>query len=43
MLTFLLFLVLFIVVDIAAMRWGFNSTDEFDSPEWQRRHYPPLA
>jgi len=38
--------ILFIVLDIAALRWGVNSTDNIDSPEWERRRnwdalYPP--
>ena len=37
MLMFLVFLLLLIVIDIAAMRWGFNSSDGPDSKEWERR------
>jgi hypothetical protein len=43
MITILLFLVVLIVFDSAAMRWGFNSTEAFESPQWQQRQYPPLA
>ena len=26
-----------IVFDVVAMRWGFDSRDSVDSPEWERR------
>jgi len=26
-----------IVLDLAAGRWGVNSTEDFNSPEWNRR------
>jgi hypothetical protein len=26
-----------LVFDIAALRWGFDSTESVDSPEWERR------
>lgn len=25
------------VLDAVALRWGFDSTDSVDSPEWERR------
>ena len=28
---------LFIALGIASIRWGFDSTDRIDSPEWARR------
>jgi sensor domain CHASE-containing protein len=34
---FLIFLVLLVVLAFAATRWGFDSRDKLDSPEWQRR------
>jgi hypothetical protein len=35
---FLLVLVgLLIVFDLLALRWGYDSTDKIDSPEWERR------
>jgi hypothetical protein len=37
MLIVLVFLFLLIVLDIAAMRWGFTSSDGPDSKEWERR------
>lgn len=37
MLTVLVFLFLLIVFDIAAMRWGFTSSDGPESKEWERR------
>lgn len=34
---FLDILVMLIVLDIAAARWGVSSLDGLDSPEWERR------
>lgn len=31
------FILLLIVLGIAANRWGANSLDDLDSPEWERR------
>ncbi len=39
MLTILIILALFIVLDIAALRWGMDSTERVDSCEWERRSY----
>jgi hypothetical protein len=30
-------LTVLLVLDIAALRWGFDSTDHIDSLEWERR------
>lgn len=30
-------LLAFIVLDLAAQRWGVNSTEDFNSLEWDRR------
>ena len=30
-------LIILIVLDIAALRWGVSSLDGLDSPEWERR------
>jgi nitrogen fixation-related uncharacterized protein len=35
--TLLIVVMVFIVLDIASLRWGFDSTEKFDSPEWERR------
>jgi hypothetical protein len=35
--TLLVLIVLVIVLDIVTLRWGFDSTDKIDSPEWERR------
>jgi hypothetical protein len=35
--TLLILLLLIIVLDIASVRWGFDSTEQMDSPEWERR------
>ena len=37
MLTIIILLTLLIVFDIAALRWGYNSGDEIESVEWERR------
>ena len=39
MFTFLILLALFIVLDLAALRWGVDSTDTLDSCEWERRRH----
>ena len=40
MLTLLVFLFLLLIFDIAAMRWGVDSSDGLESKEWERRrHY----
>jgi hypothetical protein len=33
----LVIVIALIVLDLAARRWGVNSTDDFNSPEWSRR------
>lgn len=33
----LVLILLDIALDIAALRWGFDSTEKLDSPEWERR------
>ncbi len=33
----LVVLLTFIVLDLAAWRWGVDSTENFNSPEWNRR------
>jgi len=38
--TFLItLLVLTVALDIVASRWGFDSRDTIDSPEWERRKH----
>ena len=37
MVTFLLFLLVIALLDLGAMRWGINSTDDINSREWDRR------
>jgi hypothetical protein len=39
MFTIIIVLTLFIVLDIAALRWGMDSTERVDSGEWERRLY----
>ncbi len=35
--TLFIVIMLFIILDIASLRWGFDSTEKIDSPEWARR------
>ena len=35
--TLLIVIMLFIVLDVASLRWGFDSTDRINSLEWKRR------
>ena len=37
MLTIIIIVALFIVLDIAALRWGFDSSERVNSCEWERR------
>ncbi len=34
---FIILIVMLIAFDLAALRWGFKSNDDIDSPEWERR------
>jgi hypothetical protein len=33
----IILLVVLVALDLAALRWGFNSNDGMNSPEWERR------
>jgi hypothetical protein len=33
----LIILMIFILLDLAALRWGFKSGEAWNSPEWERR------
>jgi hypothetical protein len=37
MVTFIIILCLLSALALAAARWGFDSREKFDSPEWERR------
>jgi hypothetical protein len=37
MVTIIIVFALFIVLDLAALRWGMDSTESVDSCEWERR------
>ena len=37
MLTILVYILILIIFDIAALYWGFNSSDGPESSEWRRR------
>ncbi len=39
MFTIIIVLTLFIVLDIAALRWGTDSTERVDSCEWEHRSH----
>jgi hypothetical protein len=39
MFTIIIVLALFIVLDIAALRWGMDSTERVDSSEWEHRSH----
>ncbi len=28
-----------LLLDVVALRWGFDSRDKLDSPEWERRRW----
>lgn len=35
--TLLILIMLIVALDIASLRWGYDSTEKIDSPEWERR------
>ena len=37
MVTLFLLLITLIAFDLGALRWGFNSSDGVNSPEWEQR------
>ena len=37
MIGLLIFVLALVLLDLAAMRWGVDSTDDINSPEWERR------
>jgi hypothetical protein len=37
MMEMVIFIIMLIVGDLIALRWGVNSGDTIDSPEWERR------
>jgi hypothetical protein len=43
MIILLVVILAFILLDIAAVRWGVDSTDRLDSKEWERRQRQALA
>lgn len=38
---FIILLIVLVAIDALALRWGIDSNDGIDSPEWQRRHLWP--
>ena len=39
----LIVLVIMVALAIASMRWGFDSTEPMNSPEWEKRLAPPFV
>lgn len=39
----LIFILLTGLFALAAMRWGCDSTEPIDSPEWEKRQAPPFV
>lgn len=39
----LIVLLIIVVFDLAAMRWGCDSIEPVDSSEWEKRLAPPFA
>lgn len=37
MVTIIILLIALIAFDLVALRWGFDSMDEVEGPEWERR------
>jgi len=37
MVPFFIFTIVIVALDLAALRWGFDSTEDFNSPEWERK------
>ena len=37
MATIIVLLIALVVLDLVALRWGFDSRDDVESPEWERR------
>lgn len=42
MIILLIFLLAVVILDIAAFRWGCDSQEGLDSPEWEKRHHAAL-
>jgi hypothetical protein len=39
----LIVLLIMSLFNLAAMRWGYDSTEAIDSPEWEKRLAPPFV
>ncbi|GAC1523833.1 MAG: hypothetical protein NVS3B14_23820 [Ktedonobacteraceae bacterium] len=39
----LIVLLLLVALGLAAMCWGYDSTEPIDSPEWEKRVAPPFV
>jgi hypothetical protein len=37
MATIIVLLIALVILDLVALRWGFDSRDEIEGPEWERR------
>lgn len=42
MIMFLIFLLAVVILDIVAFRWGCDSRERFESPEWEKQHHAVL-
>lgn len=39
----LIVLLIMVLFSLAAMRWGYDSTEPVNSPEWEKRLAPPFV
>ena len=39
----LILLLIVVLFDLAAMRWGYDSSESLNSPEWEKRLAPPFV
>jgi hypothetical protein len=39
----LIVLLIMVLFALAAMRWGYDSTESVNSPEWEKRLAPPFV
>jgi len=37
MATIIVLLIALVILDLVALRWGFDSRDDLEGPEWERR------
>jgi hypothetical protein len=39
----LIVILIMVAFDLVVMRWGFDSTEPMNSPEWEKRLAPPFV